>query len=221
MRSSAINCESIFCSASERIPFSRISASICASAAGAMSAAAVCAEGGWPGLAARRGFDEGVAAAITKAMAEYSCRRELLRIDRFSRVRDRMGAMTERSGELKTSRRQASGWCCGVGRKPKSHLFGRLFTPPAQTSQDQWVFHATTTRLLDPVCGDMNYRKASVRRLIATNEGLDVTAQTCTACTKYILARARAAARRARRSIGSCGQRGRRNDCGVAEDGMG
>jgi len=129
--------------------------------------------------------------------------------------------MTERSGELKTSRRQASGWCCGVGRKPKSHLFGRLFTPPAQTSQDQWVFHATTTRLLDPVCGDMNYREASVRRLIATNEGLDVTAQTCTACTKYILARARAAARRARRSIGSCGQRGRRNDCGVAEDGMG
>ena len=46
IRNSAINCESIFCSASDRTSFSWISASICSSASGEISASAVCADGG-------------------------------------------------------------------------------------------------------------------------------------------------------------------------------
>ena len=46
IRNSAINCESIFCWASDRKSFSWISASICASASGEISAAAVCSGAG-------------------------------------------------------------------------------------------------------------------------------------------------------------------------------
>jgi hypothetical protein len=66
-------------------------------------------------------------------------------------------------------------WSSGVTKKSSEWLtFYALRADFRNTNS----FHATGTRLLVTACGDMKYRDASVRRLRATNEELDVTAQT-------------------------------------------